>query len=116
MKKFSLIGLALAGSLVLAGCAPEVEYKGPRPDRVAPVSGVSEADQDLNNRSSFNDKTYCNGDTYVPLPNNEFQCEDQDSKKHKVAPSKKSSAITAPKFSAPKAAPKPASKSYTKRK
>lgn len=80
----------------MAGCA-DVEYKGPRPAPIGPVDGVSQSDQDQNNRSAFNDDLYCDGDSYVPLPNNEFQCEDRDTHKTKKPTPK----VTVPKVTTP---------------
>lgn len=103
MKKTIVVGIAVL-SLTLTACGNEsFNDRGQAP--AAPA--YSEADRNPNNRSVYNDNTYCNGHTYVPLPGDEYQCEDGDHSGIIILPHTSRSKYTmAPKLTAPSTKPK----------
>jgi hypothetical protein len=81
VKKFIVAGI-VASALVLTGCGAG---SGVNNSNSTYDGGFSDFDVDMNNRSAYNDRTYCGGDTYVPLGFDEYTCEDKDHKRKKAA-------------------------------
>lgn len=75
MKKFALVGIALAGSLALAGCGAsnnrgfENSGSGYTDYSQQSANDGGDWDWDLGHKSKYNDKTYCKGGTYTPVSN-----------------------------------------------
>jgi len=103
MKKLIIVGVAVL-SLTLTACGNQSFNDNDRNKSQTPA--VSAADKDPNNRSVYNNNLYCNGHTYVPLPNDEYQCEDYDHNGIIILPhTSRSKYTTAPKLTAPSKAP-----------
>jgi hypothetical protein len=67
MKRI-VLALAASAALALTGCGVG-NYDG-----YSTNGGYSDWDWDLNNSSDWNNRQYCHGGRYNPLPNNQFTC------------------------------------------
>lgn len=110
MKKLAVVG-TLALSLALTACGGQSFDNGSR-EQASQRQAQEAYDRDPNNRSAYNDNLFCNGHTYVPLANDEYQCEDIDHAGIIILPHmSRSKYTTAPKLPVPTSkpvAPKPA--------
>lgn len=103
MKKLVIVGIA-ALSLTLTACGGQSFDSSSRNNSPQ----FTQSEMDPNNRSTYNNSVYCNGHTYVPLPGDEYQCEDFDHSGVVIFPhSPRSKYTTAPKLSVPTTKPVP---------
>lgn len=105
MNKTIVVAGIAALSLTLTACGGQ-SFNDRNQAPAEPV--YSEVDRNPNNRSIYNDNTYCNGHTYVPLPGDEYQCEDADHSGIVILPHmSRSKYTTAPKLPVPTSKPAP---------
>lgn len=105
MKKLIVVGIA-ALSLALTACG-NTSFNDNDRGNSQNTPAVSAHDRDPNNRSAYNNDLYCNGHIYVPLPNDEYQCEDYDHSGIIILPhTSRSKYTTAPKLAVPSTKPK----------